>query len=127
MNLGLQNAILIESYQWERDVMRSEDVAWASGILEGEGCFSKHKRSNRPNTVLYAIYCEMSDEDVVRRLRDIFQVGTVNIRNKRKDRKPTWIWSVQNKADIKQVLILIEPWMGHRRGAKIDEILGEIS
>lgn len=110
----------------------NENLAWAAGILEGEGCFSMHKRSNRPNTFCYAIHCEMSDEDVVRKLLATFGIGTVvvrlNISGRRdtRQRKQTWIWSVQNKAGIVEVLKTIRPYMGLRRGTKIDIMLGSL-
>ncbi len=54
--------------------------AWAAGILEGEGCFSIHRRKDRSNTLNTAIHCEMTDEDIIRRLHAVFKVGTVNAR-----------------------------------------------
>jgi hypothetical protein len=56
--------------------------AWAAGILEGEGCFSIHRRKDRSNTLNTAIHCEMTDEDIIRRLHAVFKVGTVNARKK---------------------------------------------
>ena len=100
------------------------EIAWAAGVLEGEGCFSVFKRKDRPNTTTAAIFLEMTDEDVVVRVRDAFNVGTINTR-KRSDprRKPSWCWAVQNKTDIKTVLELIVPYLGIRRTAKVKELL----
>lgn len=106
--------------------------AWAAGLLEGEGCFSLYKRKSRRNTFDAAIHCEMSDEDVVRRLPLIFGVGTVNLRlnknNRRTDsvRKPTWIWSVQNKQHVLEVLLRVMPYLGSRRLEKAKELVTNI-
>lgn len=105
-------------------------IMYAAGLLEGEGCFSKHIRSSN-KTLNYAIHCEMTDEEPVKYLQSIFNVGTVCFReNKRKDgrvRKPSWIWSVQKNSDILKVLELIRPYLrAERRLAKVDEIIGDL-
>ena len=102
-------------------------IEWAAGVLEGEGCFSIHTRKKN-NVTSCAIHCEMSDEDVVRALLGVFKQGTVIARknDNRKDgckRKPTWIWSVQNKNGVLSVLEAIRPFMGKRRSAKIKQIM----
>jgi hypothetical protein len=106
--------------------------AWAAGILEGEGCFSIHRRKDRSNTLNTAIHCEMTDEDIIRRLHAVFKVGTVNARKNmsgRKDtraRKATWIWSAQKKADVLEVILRVLPYLGERRAAKAKELMVSI-
>ena len=107
------------------------NTIWAAGLLEGEGCFSKHVRKSN-NCVAYAIHCEMTDEDVINKLYSIFNVGTIVPRlnvSGRKDkavRKQSWIWSVQNKVGILYVLRSIQPYMFSRRLAKINEIIKDL-
>lgn len=106
-------------------------IIYAAGLLEGEGCFSKHKRSNRPNTILYAIHCEMTDKEPILELQKTFNVGSICYReNKRKDgsvRKASWIWSVQKNTDILFVLESILPYLkAKRRIDKVSEILGDL-
>lgn len=106
--------------------------AWAAGILEGEGCFSIHRRKDRSNTLNTAIHCEMTDEDIIRRLHAVFKVGTVNARRNmsgRKDtraRKATWIWSAQKKSDVLEVILRVLPYLGERRAAKAKELMVSI-
>jgi hypothetical protein len=105
-------------------------VAWAAGILEGEGCFSicTRKTAKHDHKTL-AVHCEMTDEDVVRKLHSVFQVGTVverkNMSGRRdtRTRKITFIWSVQNHKGISEVCNLILPHMGARRKQKILELI----
>lgn len=107
-------------------------IAWASGILEGEGCFSIFRRKDRRNTCTIAIHCEMTDEDTINTLHKIFNVGTVKLRPNisgrvdRRSRKPTWIWSVQNKNGILSVLLEVMPYLHSRRLAKAQELLQHI-
>lgn len=112
--------------------MSDIEIAWAAGILEGEGCFSRHIRSSN-GALCFAIHCEMSDEDVIRKLHAVFKVGTVvarlNISGRRdtRNRKQTWIWSVQNRPGIALVLNSIIPHLCQRRREKAMLILGEIN
>ena len=109
--------------------MIETSVAFAAGILEGEGCFSKHVRK-RTGIAYSAIPCEMTDKDVVYKLFNTFKVGSVcyreNIRKDGRNRKPSWIWSVQSKKDIIFVLEQIYNYMGERRLAKIDTIMKDL-
>jgi hypothetical protein len=107
--------------------MISNSVAWAAGVLEGEGCFSKHVRKSNGKTEV-AIHCEMTDQDIIERLKNVFNVGTICYRSNknRGNRKPTWIWSVQSKKEIKLVLDLIYDLLGERRKNKAKELLNEV-
>lgn len=105
-------------------------VAWAAGILEGEGCFSIFvRKSAKHDHKSLAIHCEMTDEDVIRKLHAVFNVGTVlerlntSGRVDRRVRKKTWIWSVQNHKGIHEVCTAVLPHMGIRRKEKIKELL----
>lgn len=108
-------------------------IAWAAGILEGEGCFSIFKRSSATwNHKTVAIHCEMTDEDTIVKLRDVFDVGTIlkrdaKLRNDGRSRQNTWIWSVQNHDGVFAVLTEVMPWLGQRRKAKALELLEYIN
>lgn len=112
------------------------DYAWAAGILEGEGCFSIFNRTakcgtKQRDTKNCSIQLEMTDKDTVERVYNIFKVGSIKGPNIRKrdegrNRKPTYIWSVQNISGMKLVLEQIQPFMGYRRSEKIFELLYDI-
>lgn len=100
-------------------------IAWAAGILEGEGCFSYHKKANRPNTYLCSIHCEMTDEDVLESLHNIFGVGKFYKINQRiGNRKQSWRWVVYRQEDVFNILIKILPYMHSRRRQKIETLFG---
>lgn len=106
------------------------DIAWIAGLLEGEGCFSicTRKTSKHDHKSL-AIHCEMTDEDTIEKLHRVTKCGTINVRKNtsgRRDdrnRKQTWIWSVQNHAGIYKVCCAIYPHMSKRRQEKIKELI----
>ena len=90
------------------------NLAWAAGIIEGEGCFSHYQRSNRPSTGA-AIHCEMTDEDTIRTLHKVLGVGKVSRRPARARRKPTWILSIQKNGEIFDTLLRLSPYLMSRR------------
>ena len=51
----------------------ARDIAWASGVFEGEGCI--HVYSDHDHSVRLVV--NMTDQDVVERLGRIFRVGQV--------------------------------------------------
>lgn len=103
------------------------DIAWAAGILEGEGHFSlSQKRSTTGlQYPVIAIRLGMTDQDVVLRVRDVFGVGTLRgpISQKNPKHKPFFTWQVSNKKDIDFVCRAILPYMGLRRSEKIHSLL----
>lgn len=117
---------------YEVDGAKALEYAWAAGVLEGEGCFAIFRRSDRRSTTGVAIHCEMTDEDVVLRLREVFGVGTIHLRpnvagrRDARNRKPTWIWSVQNHAGIAEVILRVGIHLCERRRAKAAELLAHI-
>lgn len=91
------------------------NIAWAAGILEGEGCFSIHKRKDRANTTNCAIHCEMTDEDTILKLQEVLGVGNVNYRKPRPNKRPSWILSIQKQEEIFITLIRLGPYLMGRR------------
>lgn len=92
----------------------SEDIAWAAGILEGEGTF--HAKGNSPR-----VFCEMTDEDVLIKLQSIFG-GTITKQKLRNNWKQTWRWGVYG-SNAQVAMELIRPYLLSRRSARVDEIL----
>lgn len=90
------------------------ELAWAIGILEGEGCFSMSKRKGK-EYYQCSILCEMTDEDTIMELHNVLGVGRVSQRPTRINRKPTWILSIQKQKDVFDTLICIMPYLSKRR------------
>lgn len=96
--------------------MTETEIAWLAGLLEGEGCFSY---VCSPTIVL-----GMTDEDIVKR------VGNAAGRHIRgpyqyaHNRKPVFYCNIHGVPAV-EIMRAIRPYMGARRGAKIDEILAK--
>lgn len=95
------------------------ELGWLAGLLEGEGCFHV-QRERWPRITL-----QMTDEDVVRRLYEVTQVGRVNgpYFTSGHAQKPAWRWIVSKRDDVEDLLIAVYPLMGERRQAKIQTCL----
>lgn len=104
------------------DDLTGINLAWASGIIEGEGTISLIKVKDRKNSYSPRITVTMTDKDIIKRLFDIFKVGTIRGPIKNKNHKDLWSWSVQNQSGCFNVLIEIMPYLGDRRLTKAKEL-----
>lgn len=94
------------------------EIAWAAGLLEGEGCFYLRRGT------LPIVAVQMTDLDVLQRLHGVFNAGYINVTKTAKVHyKPTWVWSVSTGKDSVRIMRAILPWMAERRTTKIQEIL----
>lgn len=97
----------------------SEELAWAAGLFEGEGSISP-RRNGKPR-----LQVKMTDEDVVRRLRDVVG-GVVYGPYQAKatdghDRKPYWVWT-NGPRDPSEIFDHFRPWLGARRLERAAEL-----
>lgn len=99
---------------WVRPARRlsTVEIAWLAGLFEGEGCISV-----KPNAVRLVV--GMTDEDVVRRCRDVTGAGTLRWRTPSQPGwKPQLIWSVGHRRDVSRLLLAMAPLLGERRRSK---------
>ena len=94
-----------------------EEIAWAAGLFEGEGCFSYSQRRARASMSL-------TDLDVLERFQRVVGCGAIGIANKgwRPHHKQAWQWW-GNGDDFVKVLALLEPWLCERRRATGQRVL----
>lgn len=108
---------------------RAQEIAWAAGVLEGEGCFTRQASYTRKDgSKLYAIAirCAMGDGDVVRRLHRVLRVGRVYYWSPPSHRKrgfaPQYVLGIYAR-QARGVMRLILPYMCKRRSARIRQLL----
>jgi hypothetical protein len=98
---------------------KSDNIAWAAGLFEGEGTLFLTGQTGSPCAAL-----SMTDEDVVRRFARIIGKGQIGeVIDPRPQCKPLWTWRLGTKADIGALIELLYPYLGERRRAKADEVL----
>lgn len=101
------------------------DLAWAAGLLEGEGSFficRNDARGYRTPCVEIA----MTDQDCILKIAKILcSNNKIRIRKSKCSRhKDVWVWRARYAPAV-HIMQLILPHMGVRRSAKIREILNE--
>lgn len=104
--------------------MNREDIAWAAGLFEGEGCFVLTKYPNRlsPHAAM-----QMTDEDVVRRFAAVVGFGTISVRQPRRPGyKHAWHWQTTSFQTVQALGAMFWPWLGSRRRQRWAEIMGEL-
>ena len=73
------------------------ELAYAAGILDGEGCVSLEKTNGRPNKRGYRIslfaVVSNTNESLLQWLKDKFG-GQVRQYKRREDRKACWVWRI---------------------------------
>ena len=92
-------------------------LAWAAGLIDGEGCISLTRRSpQRTNGAVNPNYrlilkVTMCHEGTVRALLDLFKVGTIHAQAQQQSYwTKAWIWHC-NAEDAEKVLQQIKPYM----------------
>lgn len=106
----------------------NEQIAWAAGIFEGEGCISlmqsRSRGSNRTRPWV-RLSVQMTDRDVIEHLYEVVAVGGVSLHHRanRPKYKDCWAWQASARDDVIELLTLFLPWLGNRRTAKANEAL----
>jgi len=98
----------------------TDDLAWAAGLFEGEGCITRGRNS------LPIIHLAMTDRDVVERFAVVVRHGTIVELAKYRERphyQRQWRWACQREEHVRDVMARLLPWLGNRRRARWEEIL----
>lgn len=95
--------------------MKTSDLHWAAGLLEGEGYFGASKQTSP------VVSCAMTDFDVIARLAAIFGVGSVTA-NPKPGHQDVRVWTACGSRAA-QVMMTIWPLVGERRQRRITTTL----
>jgi|SRR5688572_15077254 len=98
--------------------MRSEEIAWAAGLFEGEGCFSYDKTYGSCRMIVGS-----TDLDVLDKFKNIMGIGSITKDKEKPNRKPAWRWQTTNREEFDYGSDLLRPWLGVRRTARLNEII----
>ena len=96
------------------------ELGWLAGLLEGEGCFTTTGRK-RP---YIAVCLQTTDADVIERAAEMIGVPVHRMRTTSPmSAKPQYRTQLQGRRAA-ELMRLVRPHMGLRRGGRIDELLG---
>ena len=92
--------------------MRVRDLAWAAGIIDGEGCITLYKsRTNTGTAYVMKMTVTNTSMSMLQRLQTLFACGYIGYKCRYSLRhKPCAIWEVTTK-NAEQVLRLIQPYL----------------
>jgi hypothetical protein len=99
----------------------AEEIAWAAGLFEGEGCITMINDR-------LAIALVNTDEEVIQRFDEVMGIGMLYGPYERSEsngypRKPLFRW-VASTYDALDGLQLLSPWLSQRRLERAFELTG---
>lgn len=106
-----------------------EELAWAAGLFEGEGCitFSLGKRAGHKHPQLRAeLVLGINDRDIIERFQNIVGVGGLYGPYPNGTNYKTTTWRVGSREHIQAVIAALWPWFGERRRFKAREMLSTL-
>jgi hypothetical protein len=105
--------------------MKSDELAWIAGFLEGEGFFLKETSAR--GYVRVGIGASSTDRDVLERLLrtvpDSRVHGPYMLAESARGKKPVWRWSIRVRTPTVELAKQIRPLMCRRRQEQIDALL----
>lgn len=92
-----------------------QEIAWAAGLFEGEGCISTYQSDSTQLTLV------STDYDVIDRFARIVGVGTVSgpfYPNNNPEWKPVKKWLCSHQYEVRELLDRLLPFLCGRRAAR---------
>lgn len=105
--------------KWNR-----EDIIWAAGLFEGEGCISKcnTKKYGEGRSRSWRLNLKMTDKDVVEKFASIMGFGQISF-EPHENQQDLYHWYMGRRYQVYAVLAIMYPWFGERRKAKAREAM----
>ena len=104
----------------KRRASEKEKIAWAAGLIEGEGCI-RRLRGDR-----WEVNVTSTDADVIAALQEVLGGRTHGPYNKGPRRKAAYRWCATAQGDVWAVLVKIRDWLLARRRRRADEALKDL-
>jgi hypothetical protein len=88
-----------------------EDLSWAAGIVDGEGCFSTNK------TRIHFSVAQSSRDgipEILLKLKRVTGLGRIYgpFKDKRTNRQPNYQWQVDGPEKVQAFLAMVWEWLG---------------
>lgn len=102
-----------------------EEIAWAAGLFEGEGCLTiLHARYKDRVTPYPRIQMSNTDKDLLIRFSEVMRGGSIySKKTGALSKKPQWMWQIADKAGVKQAIETLYPWLSVKRQIRAKELL----
>ena len=97
-------------------------IAWAAGLFEGEGTVSSsfHNKGTVKRTLARIV---LTDEDVLKHFSKVVGFGNFRgpYRQKKRNRKPFWVWQTGKYEYIQTLYRMFLPHLGTRRKQQFED------
>jgi hypothetical protein len=102
-----------------------EEIAWAGGLFEGEGCVTITTSRDPGHQRTFTLALSMTDLDPVERFAAAVGVGKVRgpYGPYKPTEKPIWQWRISRYEQSQAVIVMLWPWLGSRRHARALEVM----
>lgn len=107
------------------NLSRKEKIIFLAGVFDGEGTFGCYLAGNPPYKKKYFMASvEATDSDLVGRFNEVFPVGGVHLRRKKRENyhKPAYIWRINGEKAWPVIEEMI-PYMCKRRQEKFYDLV----
>lgn len=103
----------------------TNDLAWATGLFEGEGSIyvDRSDQRKRDGKVRLEMSLASTDEDVVRRFRYIAGGTVFGPYTTRRGTKPYWTWKLRDEESIHVLVNEMWPYLGRRRREQVEDAI----
>ena len=103
---------------------RREDLAWAAGLFEGEGCLNFKRETSKPSFCGIRANLASTDADTASRFAAIVGVGKLRVQKPYGlGTKEVYYWSIHSFENVQYLIALFWCWLGERRRNKAKELL----
>lgn len=100
----------------------NEEIAWAAGLFEGEGCFTAQKSYGGRKQARCIL--AMIDSETVYRFHEIVEVGTIcTLKREKYGQRDLTQWAACGTEKFKYIFEMFKPYLSARRTARANEIL----
>ena len=113
----------------QRQYKPEQQIAWACGLFEGEGCISVTRQPNpkHPERLYWMRYVGVSstERETLERFQDAVGMGKVNgpYKNGKRNEKPIYHWKAQGYGEMKRLIAMFYPYLSKTRRAAADVLL----
>jgi hypothetical protein len=105
-----------------------EQLAWAAGIFDGEGCTNTHLRQGNPDGLLYPnikmVVTQHHDPEIIERFAAALKLGHISRRIVGQPSRPTvYIWVVSGQELVQASVALLWPWLASPKRRQAQQAL----
>jgi hypothetical protein len=102
-----------------------EEIAWAAGLFEGEGCIAYAEQITSGKRYGYPrVSLAMTDLDVLEHFKQVLGFGNITPQRRyAAHHKPSWVWSAAGFQWSQALVAMFWPWLGNRRRSRAIDVL----